>query len=110
MRQEELIPLIREFPDRSIRWLLETPDNVRGLLLAMAADLAERIDYAQLRRLDRTFIPDSFRKREADMVFMAPGTMWFGTRDGVSRSDSSGGTGEELFVNYRRRIGGELGI
>jgi hypothetical protein len=72
MHRDELTPLIREFPDRSIRWLLETPDNIRGLLLAVAADLAERIDYTQLQRLDRTFIPDSFGKREADMVFVAP--------------------------------------
>ena len=72
MSQEDLIPLIREFPDRSIRWLLETPDNVRGLLLTVAADLAEQIDYARLQRLDRTFVLDSFRKREADIVFMAP--------------------------------------
>ena len=72
MRREELIPLIREFPDRSIRWLLETPDNVRGLLLAISVDLAERISYTQLQRLDRTFIPDSFRKREADVVLTAP--------------------------------------
>jgi predicted transposase YdaD len=72
MHREQLVPLIREFPDRSIRWLLETPDNVRGLLLAIAADLAERVNYTQLQRLDRTFIPDSFRKREADMVFVAP--------------------------------------
>ena len=72
MSREDLLLLIREFPDRSIRWLLETPDNVRGLLLTVAADLAEQIDYAQLQRLDRTFVLDSFRKREADIVFMAP--------------------------------------
>jgi len=34
--QKELINIIREFPDRSIRWLLETPDNLRGLLLITA--------------------------------------------------------------------------
>ncbi|MBI1925209.1 Rpn family recombination-promoting nuclease/putative transposase [Candidatus Poribacteria bacterium] len=71
MPPEELIPLIREFPDRSIRWLLETPANVRGLLLAVAADLAEQINYTHLQRVDRTFILDSFRKREADMIFLA---------------------------------------
>jgi hypothetical protein len=33
IQKDELLALIREFPDRSIKWLLETPNNVRGLLL-----------------------------------------------------------------------------
>ncbi len=72
MRYDDLIVLVREFPDRSIKWLLETPDNLRGLLLATIGELAERINYAKLQKLDRTFIQDSFRKREADLVFTAP--------------------------------------
>jgi len=72
MKRAELISLIREFPDRSIQWLLETPDNVRGLLKIISSDLANRINYGQLRNLKRTFILDNFRKREADIVFEAP--------------------------------------
>jgi len=72
MQQEEIIALIREFPDRSIRWLLETPDNLYGLLLISIGDLAKRIDYKRLEQLNRTFIQEDFRKREADMVFIAP--------------------------------------
>jgi len=72
MKQRELISLIREFPDRSIQWLLETPDNVRGLLKIISSDLADRINYGQLRNMKRTFILDNFRKREADIVFEAP--------------------------------------
>ncbi|MEK7398813.1 MAG: hypothetical protein AAB116_17920 [Candidatus Poribacteria bacterium] len=53
-------PIIREFPDRSIRWLLETPDNLRGLLLTVAKDLAKRIDYTRTELLNRTFILDYF--------------------------------------------------
>ena len=70
--RDEIKQIIHEFPDRAIRWLLETPDNVKGLLLAAVADLAKRIDYTRLQRLDRTFISDNFRKREADLVFTAP--------------------------------------
>jgi len=70
--QDEIKQIIHEFPDRAIRWLLETPDNVKGLLLSAVADLAKRIDYTRLQRLDRTFISDNFRKREADLVFTAP--------------------------------------
>ena len=40
MKRAELINLIREFPDRSIQWLLETPDNVRGLLTIISSDVA----------------------------------------------------------------------
>ena len=70
--EQELIQLIREFSDRSIKWLLETPDNVRGLLLAIASDLAKRIDYSKLEKIDKTFIHDDFRKREADILFTVP--------------------------------------
>ena len=42
--QDEIKQIIHEFPDRAIRWLLETPDNVKGLLLATVADLAKRSD------------------------------------------------------------------
>jgi hypothetical protein len=72
MHQDEIKQIIHEFPDRAIRWLLETPDNVKGLLLTAVADLAKHIDYTHLQRLDRTFISDNFRKREADLVFTAP--------------------------------------
>jgi hypothetical protein len=74
MYQDEIKQIIYEFPDRAIRWLLETPDNVKGLLLAAVDDLAKCIDYSRLLRLDRTFISDNFRKREADLVFTAPFT------------------------------------
>jgi predicted transposase/invertase (TIGR01784 family) len=70
--KNELINFVREFPDRSIRWLLETPDNVKALLQIIANDLAKQIDYTKLKRIDRTFISDDFRKHEADIVFLAP--------------------------------------
>ena len=60
MRKEDIIPLIREFPDRSIRWLLETPDNLHGLLSVVVGDLAKRIDYTRTELLNRTFILDDF--------------------------------------------------
>jgi len=72
MLKEELLPLIREFPDRSIQWLLETPDNVRGILMIIASELAEKIDYSQLKRINKTFISDDLQKHEADMIFTAP--------------------------------------
>ena len=52
--KNELINFVREFPDRSIRWLLESPDNVKALLQIIANDLAKQIDYTKLKRIDRT--------------------------------------------------------
>jgi hypothetical protein len=72
MKKIEFTNLIREFPGRSIQWLLETPDNFHGLLNVLASDLASQIDYKQIKNLNRTFILDDFRKREADLVFEAP--------------------------------------
>jgi hypothetical protein len=72
MRKDEIKYLIHDFPDRSIRWLLETPDNLRGLLLIAVNELASRIDYDQIERIERTFVLENFRKREADMIFKAP--------------------------------------
>jgi predicted transposase YdaD len=72
MNQDELKYLIREFSDRSIQWLLETPDNIHGLLQVVSSDIAKQIDYSRIERVNRTFILDDFQKREADMIFTAP--------------------------------------
>jgi len=69
--KKDIRSLIREFPDRAIRWLLETPENLHGLLLAINKEIANRIDYTNIERIERTFIESDFRKREADMLFKA---------------------------------------
>lgn len=71
-------PPLRNFPDAAMRWILESPANVRGLLLAVAPEIADRIAYGRLRALPRTFIQTSFREREADLVLRAP----YRARDG----------------------------
>lgn len=63
---------VREFPDRGVKWLLESPDNVRGLLRLLAPDLADRIDFARLERVQTTFVPDDLSKQESDLPFRAP--------------------------------------
>ncbi len=64
--------VLREFPDKAIRWLLESPDNVRGLLLAAAPHLVERFDLTRLRQAPRSFVQESLRSREADCVLRVP--------------------------------------
>ena len=63
---------IEQFSDRSIRWLLEDKDNVRGLLEIVAEHLVSRLDFNQLVHVNRTFIPDNLREQESDIVYSAP--------------------------------------
>ncbi len=66
------VPPIRQFPDRALRWLLQSPANLRGLLLAAYPEAADRVDYSRVREVPATFILESFREREADIVRKAP--------------------------------------
>jgi flagellar biosynthesis/type III secretory pathway protein FliH len=63
-KEEE--PPIREFADRGTLWLLEAPQNLRGLLRLVAAEIAEPLDFARAERINRSFVPDDLHKQEAD--------------------------------------------
>ena len=63
---------VEHFPDRSARWLLQDGENVRGLVELVEGELARRIDFRQITRIDRSFVPDNLREQESDMVFKAP--------------------------------------
>ncbi len=65
-------PPIREFADRGTLWLLESPENVRGLLQIVAREIAERLDFMRAQRVNRSFIPDDLQKQEADLLFRVP--------------------------------------
>src|SRR5713226_1615472 len=64
--------IIREFEDRSAQWLLEDPENVRGIVQLQDAALAERLDFTRAERVNRTFVPADLRKRESDIIFRVP--------------------------------------
>ncbi len=63
---------IEHFPDRSTRWLFEDKEYVRDLVEILASELAACIDFSRLSQINRSFIPDSLREQESDMVFTAP--------------------------------------
>jgi len=65
-------PPIREFADRGTLWLLESPENLRGLLRLVAADLADRLDFSRATRINRSFVPDDLHKQEADLLYRVP--------------------------------------
>ncbi len=65
-------PPVREFADRGTLWLLESPENVRGLLALVARDLADRLDFSRAERINRSFVPDDLHKQEADLLYRVP--------------------------------------
>jgi len=71
MEQISLLP-VREFPDRGTKWLLESPENVFGLLQILDAEIANRLDYSRLQDQKTSFVLDSLRKQESDLLFLAP--------------------------------------
>ena len=63
---------LEHFPDRSVRWLLQNKENVQGLIEILAGDIAAQIEFSQLVPLNTSFIPDTLREQESDLVFQVP--------------------------------------
>src|SRR5438874_1925582 len=53
-------------------WLLEDPANLRDLLRIVEPEVAERLDFTRAERVNRSFIPADFQKRESDLIFSVP--------------------------------------
>ncbi|HLK54936.1 MAG TPA: Rpn family recombination-promoting nuclease/putative transposase, partial [Chthonomonadaceae bacterium] len=69
---EETEPPVREFADRGTIWLLDLPQNLRGLLKLVAAHLVDKLDFSLAERQNRSFIPDDLQKQEADLLYKVP--------------------------------------
>ena len=63
---------IHHFPDRSIRWLLQDRENVRGLVEIVADELAAQIDFSRLTQLNTSFVSETLREQESDLIFRVP--------------------------------------
>ncbi|MCG9129140.1 Rpn family recombination-promoting nuclease/putative transposase, partial [Candidatus Poribacteria bacterium] len=63
---------VAHFPDISARWLFKEKENIRGLLEIIAQDLVEYFDFEQIEEINRSFISDTLREQESDMVFKVP--------------------------------------
>jgi hypothetical protein len=66
------LALVREFDNRSSLWLLEDPENLRGLLQILDPPLVERLDFARARRINRSFVPADLQEKESDLVYAVP--------------------------------------
>jgi Putative transposase, YhgA-like len=72
MQEEPGRPRLREFADRSIRWLLRTPAFLRGFLRIARSDIVDALDFERMEALDTTLIPPTLRRQEADLIFRIP--------------------------------------
>ncbi len=63
---------IGHYPDKSARWLFKVKDNVRGLVEIVASELVEHLDFSGLIQLNTSFVSDSLKGLESDMVFSVP--------------------------------------
>ncbi|MBI4564968.1 MAG: Rpn family recombination-promoting nuclease/putative transposase [Planctomycetes bacterium] len=55
-----------------MRSLLQSPGNLRALLHIVAPEIAGGFDVAKVSRLERTFVQETFRQREADCILRLP--------------------------------------
>lgn len=63
---------IQHFPDRSTRWLLQEKENVQGLMEIVADELASQIDFNRLTQRNTSFISETLREQESDLIFSVP--------------------------------------
>ncbi len=82
-KQKAAKRIIREFNDRGAKWLLESPQNVEGLIAVVAADIYKHLDFSRMKRLPTSLIPATLRKQEADLIFRIP----FRTVEGESERE-----------------------
>ena len=63
---------IFHFSDRSGRWLLQNAEYVQGLLEILDRTLAEQLDFRGLTPLNRTFLSETLRQQETDVIYSVP--------------------------------------
>ena len=60
------------YVDKSARWLFKDVEKVRGLVTILAKDLVKHLDFDQMRIQNRSFVDDTLRDLQSDMVFTVP--------------------------------------
>ena len=75
-REQELRELsksiLTHFPDRSVRWLLEDKENVRGLIEILASELVDQIDFSRLELQNTIFLSSKLQEQISDLIFSVP--------------------------------------
>src|ERR1051325_8633605 len=81
MASEPASKPLHPFWDRSIRFLLRRPKHLRAILGVCHPELAGRLDFERLELIDRSFVLDDYRQREADLVVRVPYQTDAGSQD-----------------------------
>ena len=63
---------VGHFADKSARWLFRQKENVQGLIRILAENLEKHLDFQRLKVLNRSFVDDTLRDLQSDMVFSVP--------------------------------------
>ena len=63
---------VGHFADKSTRWLFKKKEHLHGLVLILARELAEHLDFTQAKIENRSIVDDTLRDLVADMVFTVP--------------------------------------
>ena len=72
---------LHQFPDRSLRALLQNETNVTALLEMIVPDLAAQMDFQALSPAERSLLSETLREREADLLYRVPFLTEKGTRE-----------------------------
>ena len=65
-------PPLRDFADRGTAWLLESPENLRGLVGLLDSGLVEQLDFTRATADNRPLVSDDLDKRLNDVLYRVP--------------------------------------
>jgi hypothetical protein len=69
----ETAPLdVREFDDRAVKYLMEAPENLRGVFRMLDEPLGDRLDFTRMQPMPTSLIPANLRSRNADLLVRVP--------------------------------------
>lgn len=69
---ESIENVVREFNDRGLIWLLESPNNFEHFVRLFASEIADRLDFTRAERIPRSFISAELEKTETDILYRLP--------------------------------------
>ncbi|HEY3242243.1 MAG TPA: Rpn family recombination-promoting nuclease/putative transposase [Phycisphaerae bacterium] len=56
----------------AVRRLFQQPQHLRALLQLCHPELATRLDFRRVELIERSFVSEEYRQREADLLFRLP--------------------------------------
>ena len=63
---------VSQASDRNAKLLFSDPENVRGLLQIVADELVENINFSRITQIKQSYIAETLREVESDIVLQVP--------------------------------------